>query len=340
MIKRIGRFFEEHIEKIILIIVGVLCAWLLVTRVLLSPNVVEYKSKNYTPVTIDKMIYEDAKELDNQKASPDIPEIVIPQKSNYTELFESSLKDIELDFPPLTPLNYEPDISSEYPEPKIGTVTDVDIEFTRAVVYEPTIEVTREKPYQSNLSEPNDLDFVTIEAKYDIANLYKEFYRCYNGAVSEALANQGLDTPIFASVNVQRKRKLNNNDDTWSEWENVPRAKIDYNKDLFKVVENFSDLPLGGLKVYTFRLNDKLTQLELLQPEPYQIASANKEWLPPKLHREFITAQKKDERTAKEEERANEINRTTDTTSRRRDRINNRKYYNPQREIRNNQYRL
>ncbi len=35
---KIGSFFEEHIEKIVLGIVGLVCVWLLITRVIFSPN--------------------------------------------------------------------------------------------------------------------------------------------------------------------------------------------------------------------------------------------------------------------------------------------------------------
>ena len=114
MIKKIGHFFEEHIEKIILIIVGILCSWLLITRVLLSPNVVEYDGKTYTPITIDAKLYEDAKALDTQRGTPELPEIVIPQNSSYNELFADSQKDISTNFLPLLP-PIVPPVTPDYP---------------------------------------------------------------------------------------------------------------------------------------------------------------------------------------------------------------------------------
>ena len=64
MIKiKIGSFFEEHIEKIVLVIFGLLCVWLMITRVLLSPNQVVYDDERYSPSAIDERVYEDAKLL-------------------------------------------------------------------------------------------------------------------------------------------------------------------------------------------------------------------------------------------------------------------------------------
>jgi hypothetical protein len=60
MIKIIS-FLEEHIEKIILAVVGLLCLWLLAAppidplpRVLFSPSVVSYGNRNFIPGAIDK----------------------------------------------------------------------------------------------------------------------------------------------------------------------------------------------------------------------------------------------------------------------------------------------
>ena len=45
MSKKGSNFFEEHVEKIVLGIVGAVCLWFLITRVVMSPNVVEYENK-------------------------------------------------------------------------------------------------------------------------------------------------------------------------------------------------------------------------------------------------------------------------------------------------------
>ncbi len=57
---KIGSFFEEHVEKIVLVIVGLACVWLLITRVIFSPNEVAYGDGKYSPGAIDEQVYEKA----------------------------------------------------------------------------------------------------------------------------------------------------------------------------------------------------------------------------------------------------------------------------------------
>ncbi|MHC4559698.1 MAG: hypothetical protein ACYS80_20595, partial [Planctomycetota bacterium] len=57
---KIGSFFEEHIEKIILVIIGLVCVWLLITRVIFSPNEVSYGKDKLSPGAIDDHIYKEA----------------------------------------------------------------------------------------------------------------------------------------------------------------------------------------------------------------------------------------------------------------------------------------
>ncbi|MBN1972281.1 MAG: hypothetical protein JW787_01480 [Sedimentisphaerales bacterium] len=320
MIKKIGSFLEEHVEKIILIVVGLLCSWLLITRVLLSPNVVTYADKTFSPGNIDTQILNDAINVAPQKNNPD-PDIVIPRDTNYAELFASPLRNVIIDLPPFVPpLPTEIDGDGMFQKPVFGrVVTKVDVEHYRSAVYEPTAPVTRENPYQESDCEPNDLDFVTVEALLDMAKINDELKRCFLREVSnELLVDPCNAKPIFASVNLQRQKI--NADGSESDWENVPRAKIDYNRNLFKVVEKYSDLPFGGLLIYKYQLDDQITQLELLQPEAYHVASAKDEWLTPALHREFLSAQKKDEQEARRIARETEDTKTTTDTGGRRGR--------------------
>jgi hypothetical protein len=49
LIKKIGRFIENHVEKIVLVIVGVVCAALFFRSVIFSPNVVQVGDKGLVP---------------------------------------------------------------------------------------------------------------------------------------------------------------------------------------------------------------------------------------------------------------------------------------------------
>ena len=323
ILKKIGAFFEAHVEKIVLIIVGILCSWLLITRVLFSPNAVEYsigsKTEKLSPSAIDNRIYEDAQNLrDEPTGMFTAPEIRPAQKPVYLATLENPLSDIDINvhLPLPEPANVMI-ASNEYRRPNIGKITNIDIEHIRAAMYEPVETITVNNPYDSSNSEPNALDLVTVEGQYDLTELYDELWECYvNVDPDKAKPDSELAEPIFASVNLQRKEL--HEDGSESEWTDIPRLKIDYNKDLFKVVNNVSDLPfLGGFTVYKLRLDNIQTQLELLQPASYQIASAQEEWLPPTFHRDYLKAKDQEEKREREAEKLNNSNTTASTGGRR-----------------------
>ena len=60
LIGKIGRFCENHVEKIVLVIVGAVCVWLFFTRVIFSPNgmVLDRTGKVLAPSQIDRYVYE------------------------------------------------------------------------------------------------------------------------------------------------------------------------------------------------------------------------------------------------------------------------------------------
>jgi len=61
-------------------------------------------------------------------------------------------------------------------------------------------------------------------------------------------------------------------------------------------------LPPGGVKVRLLQFNDPEVRMDLLQPQAYQIASANQEWFPPSLHKKFLELQKKEKLEQKRDE--------------------------------------
>jgi hypothetical protein len=307
-LSNIGSFFEEHIEKIILVIVGIICAVLLITRVILSPNMVSYEDRNFSPSAIDDFAYEKAQDLSRKLNNP--PEQLDPYKPKADEflaLLDSSIKNVDTTLWPVVP--YEPGadkaVAGIYNLPRIGEVTDVAVEHIRAVAYVPVNEVTPQNPYDKAGNEPNDIDLVTVEAKFDIKQLYDNFHENFVEYVEEQWADPCLARPIFAAVNLQRQQL--NADRTWSDWQDVPRTKIDQYQKLFQNTEDIQELPPGGLKVQMLQFDNKQMQIELLQPEAYQIASANEEWFPPVLHRKFKDLQRKEaqeeKRQAREDER-------------------------------------
>lgn len=303
-ISSIGSFFEEHIEKIILVIVGLVCAWLLITRVILSPNTVSFDGRNFSPSAIDNYVYVQAQDLRQKLNEP--PDQLDPYKPKVVEflaLLDSTINNVDTTLWPVVP--YELGASAEaagiYRLPPIGEVNDVAVEHIRAVAYVPIDKVTPENPYDKAGNEPNDIDLVTVEAKFDIDQLYDKFNEFLIEDVEEEWADPCLARPIFTAVNLQRQEL--NSDGTWSDWQNVPRTKIDQYQKLFQIIEDIQDLPPGGLKVQMLQFDNKQVQIDLLQPQAYQIASAKEEWFPPVLHRRFLDFQRKETQEEKRQAR-------------------------------------
>jgi hypothetical protein len=62
---------------------------------------------------------------------------------------------------------------------------------------------------------------------------------------------------------------------------------------MFEVIEDVERLPPGGMTVRLLQFDDARIRADLLQPEAYRIASAEEEWFPPSLHKEYVDEQKK-----------------------------------------------
>jgi hypothetical protein len=323
-ISSIGSFFEEHVEKIILVIVGIFCAVFLITRVILSPNKVSYDGRNFGPSAIDDYVYEQAQLL-RQKLNqpPDQLEPYKPRVNEFLALLDSSISKIDTSLWPVVPyeLGADAGVAGVYNLPRIGEVNDVAIEHIRAVAYVPIEPITEENPYDKAGNEPNDIDFVTVEANFDVKQLYDKFHESFIEDVEKEWADPCLARPIFAAVQLQRQEL--NDDGTWSDWQDVPRAKIDQHSKLFTITENIDELPPGGLKVEMLQFDNKQIQIDLLQPEAYHIASAKEEWFPPVLHRKYVDLQRKEtleeRRDAKETERDKREKELEDKRSRRAD---------------------
>ena len=323
-ISSIGSFFEEHIEKIILVIVGLICAFLLITRVILSPNMVSWDDRNFSPSAVDNYVYEQAQLLRQRlNDPPDQLDPYKPKAGEFLALLDSTINNVDTTLWPVVP--YEPgvdaDLAGIYNLPRIGEVNDVAVEHIRAVAYVPIEPVTEQNPYDKAGNEPNDIDLVTVEAKFDIKQLYDKFNESMYEDIEEEWADPCLARPIFASVQLERQEL--NNDGTWSDWQILPRTKIDSHRKLFAITENIEELPPGGLKVQMLQFDNKQIQIDLLQPQAYQIASAREEWFPPVLHRKYVDLQKKetleDRREAKETEREEREKELEDKRSRRAD---------------------
>ena len=270
MNKKRSNFFEEHVEKIVLAIAGLLSLWFFTTRVLFSPVGFEYDNKKFGPDEIDSYIEGQTSVLEtqlNRKAEPK-EQPYDPKVDDFIAMLDSSLSDIDTGIAlPQPEIKTGPQISDrEYRIPSVGEVTDVAIEHIRAVAYVPKIEINDKSDYTAMNFEPNDIDFVTVEAKFDVSQLYENFHQSFAGDhIKETWRDPCLARPIFAAVELQRQELLP--DGSWGDWEIVPRAQIDPHRKVLDIIENVNDLPAGGMKVRLLQYNDIDIKMDLLQPQ-------------------------------------------------------------------------
>ena len=282
--------FEAHIEKMVLAIVVVLCTWLLITRVLFSPNNIEYDGKKFVTSTIDDYILRETNVLEdrlNGKSESMAP--YEPNAADYKALIARSMRDIDVSLYLPKPNHSLINVNDNriYRIPYIGEVNDVLVEHIRAAAYVPVVEIDEGTVYDLSVSKPNDIDLVTVEGRFDVVGLYERFRESFAGhSVKEQWRDPCLAEPVFAAVQLERQEQFV--DGGWSDWQVVPRSRVESRRKMFEIIEEVEDLPTGGVKVRILQFDEPSAQKELLQPEPYQIASGYEEWFPPSLHEEWL----------------------------------------------------
>jgi len=295
-----GNFFEEHIEKIVWTVVGLVCIGLLTARVIISPNSVKYDNRQLSAGKIDVYISEQAKLLESKlDRKPELKEAYKQRLGDFAALLNCAINGVDTNISLPQPNEIIQTASKKvYRLPVVGEINGISAEHIRAVAYVPTGIVDEDTGYDMVEREPNDLDFVTVEAKFDFARLYENFYKNFAGeGVQENWRDSSLAQPVVAAVELQRQEQLA--DGIWSDWQTVPRTKIESRRTTFVIPEDADKLPTGGLKIRMLQFNDKRIIKDMLQPMPYVIASANEEWFPPSLHKRFLEYQ----RTTKTQEK-------------------------------------
>jgi hypothetical protein len=333
LVAKIGRFCENHVEKIVLVLASAVFVWLFFTRVIFSPNVVTLQGKNFAPGQIDRYVYEEkAQELNARMSRPsggnakvytprltadiDPCDPVIagvidrPLPKGFMGLLESPLSFIDAGGIRKTTsaavARRSAEASRKYRLPIIPDVTGVAVSHMRAAAYVPVQEVTVQAAYDAGNSEPNDIDLVTVEARFNTTALYRAFQASFNGVdvQKEEWRDPCLADPTFAAVQVQRQELRE--DGSWGDWKAIPRSRVESNRDLLEVIERVEDLPPGGVDVRMMQFDRKPITLGLLQPDSYQIASAEEDWFPPSFYDKFKDLQKKMDAEERKEQRDQE----------------------------------
>ncbi len=328
ILAKIGHFFEAHVEKIVLVIAGVLALWLTMIRVVFSPNVVEFDNQTFSPKRVDSYIYSEMAQdvevaLSSDPVTPPgaakpltspidpcddiVKDIRGDFSTGFAGFFNSPLAHIDVTRRPPLPRNSSSAKSEnrDYRLPKVGEVTEVLVNHIRAAAYFPIGELTDEQPYEDGEHEPNDLDLVTVQAKFDLAALRERFFDSFAGDdLPQRWRDENYADPLIANINLQRQ--VMQADGSWSGWETVPRLAIEHREVLRQNVYQASELPPGGIQVLSLKLKDQGTRIDMIQPPAYDIASAHEDWFPPELYDEYQTVRKKVIAQEKREERESE----------------------------------
>jgi len=322
MVIKGGNFIERHVEKLVLAIVGILCVLFLLVRVMGSPNRVGDGRTQYSPSEIDQKLDVQTTQLEKDLArAPEPGRAYAAQANTFLALFEGrsadmnafkGLKDmsepavkwaiakvdddIHIMLPKQPSRNREP---REYRLPQIGPVTDVAANAFRTAGYVPTATVDIEHPYNQETSEVNDVDFVTVAAKFSLKALFGSFQQSFVSGVRLEWQDPCYAKPVFAAVQCQRQERLP--DGTWSQWQDVPRTRIEARREKLTIIEQVDKLPLGGVAARKVLFDDRNVMLDVLQPETYRIASTEEQWMPPALHKKFVELQRQEEARKKRE---------------------------------------
>jgi len=299
-----GSFIEQHIEKAMLGLSVVLFVGIVGYTVVMNPYAIKYQNKRFRPSEIDAYISQQAEQLRTRlegQAKPRDP--YRAKSSEFLALMGLAAREVDFNLVLPMPVSVKTSVVKKYRVPQVGDITDVAVEHMRAVAYVPMETITVQNYNQEGTYEPNDIDLVTVEGKFDVTVLEKIFEECFSGStVNEQWRDPCLARPVFGAVELERQQLLGNG--SWSSWTAVPRVRVEPQQDLFEVIEDSDRLPPGGITVRLLKFNEPAIQASLLQPEGYQIASADEQWFPPALHKKYAQRHKEMELQEKREARA------------------------------------
>ncbi|MBW8001861.1 MAG: hypothetical protein FVQ80_07535 [Planctomycetes bacterium] len=286
-----SNIFEKYVEKLVLVLAGLICIWILFTRVLFSPNNIEFDGRVFSPGEIDNYVIKKAEAVeDGLGEKPKAKSPYDPCFPVFEKLIDSAISNVDFSIPWPIP-TMAPDESRIERKYRLPNIADIEIEDVEsgnisAVAYVPIVELDEEVFYGDNTSEPNDIDIVTVEGHFDVSALYELFYESFAGEdIEPDWRDPCLATPVFAAVDLQRKEI--SSDGSESSWEVIPRTKVDIHKEMFRIIENVKSLPAGGIRLRMLQYEDPEMAKGLLQPESYKIASTNEEWFPPSLYQTY-----------------------------------------------------
>lgn len=307
MSKKKGNFAEQHIDKIILGLIVLVCFGLLWVYVIRNPFGPEIDRRKESPGSVQSVLEQKKNRLREKLDGPPsaAPESSPDFASAYQQVLGCSIPKISTNIYPLTPgIGSQPiEADREYAVPEIPALQDVKVAYIRGAAYLPTEEVTPEMPYQSVTTKIGDLDFVTVSARLDVKRLVQHFQSCFMG-LGVKHKDSALAAPVAAQIELQRRVQLA--DGSWSDWTTVSYPQTEAYRKIFEKLPRRADqMPGGGIRIQMAQYKDVLKQSAVMQPKPYDFASSRYQfWMAPpylKEAQDLIQQQRDEERRQRRE---------------------------------------
>lgn len=289
--KQTMNVFEAHVEKLVIAIAVVIFGWILFAGTI-KPKGVDVRNEILKPSEILEINAKKAKDITRKMDEPSDPAIkrYAPQVNTFNKTHILSQTDV--DRMPLTPI-FRPGgpITTEkrvYALPTIGQLENPKINLTQAVALIPNQQSDSARPPTrlelQNMFQQLDVDFVTIEATYNIEELRQQFITCFTAPTLERPLEENA-TPIFALVLFQRAR-LSPQDGQWGQFQPVPRLEAGDQIPLqMPTLESkINDRSNSAYQMLLARTSEPKIQRQLLRPSPYEFQ--NLTWLPPTMRQE------------------------------------------------------
>jgi len=260
--KQSMNIFESHIEKLIIVLALAVFGWVFVTCFVSSSGARK------------------AAEIVESLSTPDTRSL--PEVELFADNLFAQVKPFEGTGIPLSPPHRGtadlPEDIRHYSMPVISALENVKINMDQVVAVVPS-EVKPDDPQlDPDVAEwvDKDISLITVSAVFSIKELYENFEKCFGPGVNKNPLE--VYNPVVALVELQRRRL--NPDGSWSEYEIVPRLEVDTVKDIELSLANINELSQTVFELLIKDRQNYNTQLEIMQPFPYEIAGED-DWTDP-----------------------------------------------------------
>jgi len=328
--KSILLLLENHVDKIVLAVSVLVSLFLLWVYVIGSPysEKVRFRGgreRKLGPSEIDRYVKEEAEaaasELDN--SAPPLPSRTKDYLSEYDQLLQSSISGISSSVRIPSPGAGDVVIQEDrtYSLPGIPSLTEVAVGSLRGAAKIPIEDIGSERSYDSSsfASEIDDVDLVTVSARFNTQVLYNNFQQSFLGPRLKTFEKDTrLAAPVFARLEAQRRTRDDHGN--WGQWDVVQRTAVDPHRKLLEELPLVLDEASFGVDIWMSQYESQDVQYDILQPESYSFTVSRIEWMTPEFQDEALEIMKKQEQQAKrkrqEDLRRKQSTRSTETRRR------------------------